>query len=452
MKEKELHSRLKDSKLQFVNLTKTCYFIQLNTLKSLFFIFVFIGLYSTSLCGQEKVFSKKDSIYWHLYQNNFFKAQKLFMGEKQTLDKASTLYVELILENAFNRNEQSQKLIDKAVQILATFPDTVQHKIYEIKADNEVKLFDYKSALTTNKLILDQYHKLLNKTKKDEIENNIILWEALANTPKQIVNINEEFSCQMIRDKAGLQNLPISVIGDTINFIFDTGANLSTVTQSTAKKMNMSIFPVRIKVGTITGIEVEASLGVCPLFRLGNIEIENAVFIIFEDQYLSFPSIDYQINGILGYPVIAALEEIQIGKNDYFVAGKSNTVVYEINLAMKGLTPLIYLDNMHFTFDTGASDTMFYKKFYEKNKAFIDQNYLPTELSFGGAGGNKSFPGFLINHSFDISGTKVTLTDVQLLKDKVKPDETVYGNIGQDLMLNFNRTIMNFKDMYIKFE
>ncbi len=419
-------------------------------MKYFYYVFFLIAIQTISVFGQQS--SKKDSIYYYLEEDNFFKAQELFASEKKSLDQASELYIGLTLDNAFNRNQQSQKLVQQAIKRLSDYTDSIQHKIYEIKADNEVKLYDYKAALHTNEFILKKFTHLLTTSEKEDTQNSIALWGALVEVPKQTVIIHEEFTCQMIIDKVGLKNLPISVEKETVQFIFDTGANLSTVTESTAKKMNIKIFPVQIKVGSITGEKVEANIGVCPVFRLGNIEVKNAIFIIFKDEHLSFAQIDYHINGILGYPVIAALKEVHITTDGHFMAGIANKTPYKPNLAMKGLTPLIYIDNMHFTFDTGAAGTLFYKKYYDKYESGIEQKYTPTQIQLGGAGGSKMFEAYLVEHTFHLYDKTIVLKDVQLLKEIIKPDEKVYGNIGQDLIGSFNKMILNFKDMYIKFE
>lgn len=419
-------------------------------MKRLYYVLLLTALQTVTVFGQQS--SLKDSIHYYLEEDNFFKAQELFATERKSLDKASDIYIGLTLENAFNRNQESQKLVNQAIKKIKDYPDSIQLKIYEIKADNEVKLFDYKASLQTNQLILEKFAHLLTDEEKNNSKNNITLWGALRDVPKQTVTIREPFACQMIVDKVGLKNLPITVKQDTINFIFDTGANLSTVNESTAKRMNIKVFPDQIKIGSITGEKVEANIGVCPVFYLGNIEVRDAIFIIFKDEHLAFPQIDYHINGILGYPVIAALEEIQITTDGHFMAGKVNKTPYEPNLAMKELTPLIFIDNMHFTFDTGAAGTLFYKKYYDKYKSIIDLKYTPTEIRIGGAGGTKTFEGFSIEHTFQLYDKTITLKNIELFKELISTDEKVYGNIGQDLIGSFDKMTLNFKDMYIRFE
>jgi hypothetical protein len=42
------------------------------------------------------------------------------------------------------------------------------------------------------------------------------------------------------------------------------------------------------------------------------------------------------------------------------------------------------------------------------------------------------------------------LKKINLLKSKIK-NETVYGNIGQDIIRQFSKMTLNFKDMFIHF-
>ncbi|RTZ46153.1 hypothetical protein EJ377_17055 [Chryseobacterium arthrosphaerae] len=48
---------------------------------------------------------------------------------------------------------------------------------------------------------------------------------------------------------------------------------------------------------------------------------------MFADQALSFPQISYQINGILGFPVIEALKEVQLTQDDYFIVPEKETKI-----------------------------------------------------------------------------------------------------------------------------
>lgn len=45
---------------------------------------------------------------------------------------------------------------------------------------------------------------------------------------------------------------------------------------------------------------------------------------------------------------------------------------------MNGLTPLIYIDGKHYSFDTGADNMQLYHSYYLENQSEIDENYSPA--------------------------------------------------------------------------
>lgn len=297
-----------------------------------------------------------------------------------------------------------------------------------------------------------KYNDLLTEEERTDLKNNLKIWTALEKQPGQKVVRNGNTRVKMKKDIANLKNLTIKTGKDSMNFIFDTGANISTVSASMAKRLKMRIIPADIDVDAITGIAVKADLAVCEKLTFGNITVENAVFLVFADQALSFPQISYQINGILGFPVIESLKEVQLTQDDYFIVPEKETKISgPSNMAIDGLTPLIFVDGKHFTFDTGADHTILYAPFYQENKKNIDAQYKPSKISMGGAGGKAEYDGFKVNHTFHILGKEIPLKGISLLKSKINK-ENVYGNMGQDVIRQFNTMTLNFDQMFIKFD
>src|SRR5207237_3830724 len=112
--------------------------------------------------------------------------------------------------------------------------------------------------------------------------------------------------------KARLLNVPVEINAQKMDFVFDTGANISTVSASTAQKLGLRIIEADIAVGSSTDIKVKSKLGVAPEIKVGQVTLKNVVFLVLEDKALTFPQINYQINGIVGFPVIEAFREITL--------------------------------------------------------------------------------------------------------------------------------------------
>jgi hypothetical protein len=207
------------------------------------------------------------------------------------------------------------------------------------------------------------------------------------------------------------------------------------------------------EIGAITGISVNAKIAVCPELRLKDVHIRNAVFLVFPDSAMAFPQIDFQIHGILGFPVIEALKEIQLTKAGRFIIPKKRSVISTPNLALDFLTPIIYINGENFTFDSGAQQTILYQSYYEKHKDSIQQHYKETTINVGGAGGAISKKGYIIPLHLNIVGKAVAIDSVRLLKENMEEGKThLSGNIGQDLIKKFDKMTINFETMFVKFD
>ncbi|MGL4632376.1 MAG: pepsin/retropepsin-like aspartic protease family protein [Leadbetterella sp.] len=377
--------------------------------------------------------------------------KKKFEEYKSQISSQDVLFIQAHLDNAFNKLESSNQSIKKLLK--APISDSVRAELYALKKDNAIKLYNYKDARSAIDSLLGRLRYVLTEDKTKDLENDFKIWSTLENIPKQRIKIQGETHLNMIRDKVGLNTLKISKGKDTLDFIFDTGANLSCVTESSAKLMQMKVFDPEIEVGSITGKKVKTKIGVCEYLKIGNIEVWNAIFLVFRDSDLAFPQISYQMNGILGFPVIEAMKEIQISKDGSLVIPKIQTQINQpSNMAIMELIPLICIDEKHFTFDTGADHTILYRPYYLTNKNYIDTTFKRTKIKFGGAGGAKDFEGFKVDHTFTILDKKASLQDVSLVSETIDDDKYVYGNIGQDVIKQFSKMTINFSSMFIKFD
>ncbi|NLA49667.1 MAG: hypothetical protein GX876_09425 [Bacteroidales bacterium] len=393
------------------------------------------------------------SIYELIIQKNFFKAKDLYDLERKDLSETHRELIEIFLNNAFNKPEESNNQIIQLSKSDAGLPDSILLELCKIREDNSIKLFNYREAKNALADILTYHADMLSERERKEIENSLRIWKALENEAKQETIKKGDVYLKIENDKIGLNNLRVSNGTDSLYFIFDTGANLSMVSRSTADKFSMKIIPTDIEIGTITGEKISGEIAVCPVLILGKIEILNAVFLVIDDSSLTFPQIDYQINGILGFPVIESLREIQITRNGYFIVPEEETrIAFPPNMAMDGLTPLININQRHFVFDTGADNTILYHAYYIENQKEIDKYYKPEKVSFSGAAGNKEFDGYSITLDITILDKKITLKDIKVLTEAIKDSKTIYGNIGQDLIKQFNKMTMNFERMFIKFD
>ncbi len=419
--------------------------------KKIFLLFAILFISATTFAQGEKALF--DSINRVIESDNYFEGRELFEARKDDLSEGERCYISAVLDNAFNRTGKSEEMIESLFRENISLHDSLKYNLISIKKDNLVKLFRYKEAAETIEIILKDYPDFITDEEKKDYENELILWGGLAEVEPQRTVIKGKTSLKLERDSGGFDNIPVTANGNSLGFIFDTGANISTVSEATAKKLGIRILQKRVRVGTSTGKEIISRLGVCEKISFGAIDLYNTVFLVVSDDILSFPQANYVIHGILGFPVMNSLKEIRISRDGNFVVPKEESKGEESSeLAMHNLTPLINIEGRHYTFDTGADKTTLYNPFYLLNRERIDKDYKEEKFKFAGAGGYMEFTGFIIDHDFRIAGKIVSMKGIQLLKNKIDDGEKVYGNIGQDFIRQFETMIINFDKMFVRFE
>lgn len=137
----------------------------------------------------------------------------------------------------------------------------------------------------------------------DEIqaaENIRRLLRALTGVPPQEVHDTGPTSLPL-RDG----RIPVTVGDSAREYVFDTGANLSTIMRSEAEGLGLDIRPAGLRVGTSTDAVITADVGIANRLTIGSIDVRNAIFLVLADSLLTFPD-NSRITGIIGFPVIAA--------------------------------------------------------------------------------------------------------------------------------------------------
>lgn len=386
-------------------------------------------------------------------QKNFFKGKEFFYRDSTLLTEYHSLMVKAGLYNAFNKPAQSNTAINRLFEFYDNqLTDSIKLNLLRVKSSNHARLFEYDGAADALSELLHDYPLLMNANEITDYQNSLETWQALTGKPVQAIIKQGTVRLKMQKDKVGLKNVEIKLDTFSIPFVLDTGANFSTVNESTAVKMGLVIVDSAIDVGAITGKVVEAKLGICPEFSIGSIVVKNAVFLVFPDESLYFPQVGYQLNGIIGFPVIEALGEIQLTNDDELIVPEKPTVYESENMALDFLTPMIQLGSEHYTFDTGAANTMLYNKYYKAHPE-VYKGLKLQEFNSGSVGGVVKRSGYLVTFSPVINNKKVNVDNVDLYTEDINPEsEMLYGNIGQDLIRNFKKITINFRQMFIKFD
>jgi hypothetical protein len=370
------------------------------------------------------------------------------------------LYFEAFVNNAFNRNWQSIKNINA---ITGGFPsvtnDSLRANLLLVQGDNYFKTFQYAKAADVDKELIDHYKPVLDSSSYADIKNSFLIRNALRNTDSQHVTRSGDANIHWKKDMIGLIEIPLRKKDSVFDCVFDTRANISSITMTYAKKMGLKMLDVSYIEGSgITGRTFKCSLGVADSIWIGSILIRNVVFQVMPDEILYFPSINFGLNIIIGFPVINQLKEVHIFQNGLFAIPLHITKSALENLALDRLDPIISCetddDTLCFHFDTGATSSDLYNTFFRKYKARVIREGIAQKVDMGGAGGTVRTDIYVLKNFNIRAGSKsVTLKEVSVRVDPIPGiDEKFYGNLGQDIFSQFNEMIMNFDEMYVDFK
>jgi hypothetical protein len=324
----------------------------------------------------------------------------------------------------------------------------------ELLADTYAKQGRYGQAADTYRRLLTRTD--LTKTQRTNAQNVADLWGAFRSVPPQQVTLKEDL---VIKRSAGTPRglyFPVEANGKNHEILVDTGANISTVILSFAKELNMRIIPAKIMIGSITGKQVPAQLGVMPVMKIGSATVQNAIFLVMEDKEFTFG--DFVLKGVIGFPIIEALGELTFFRDGSVTVHAKPSATGEQNLFLEGLTPHVYGhykgQRLVFGFDTGASNTDIYYPFLKRFEGDVRARSEVRRTRVGGAGGSKE-P--LVHHMKDfalrVGGQPATIPTVRVHPEINREEERyVNGNLGQDLIRQFNSMTINWRTMSLRFD
>ena len=244
-------------------------------------------------------------------------------------------------------------------------------------------------------------------------------------------------SVEFDRDMAGLPRVPLTINGQAREYVFDTGANFSVVTESQAVELGLRMLGQSAGIGSVTQDTTAAHLALAETLTIGNLTFENVVFLVLPDSSLSFAGGVYRIPGILGFPVISQMERISVSEDTLSWAPTQGPVI-ERDLFVDGLTPRVYGHigegpAVQFALDTGANRTGLRPIVLREQPSLAEGSRERTER-VGGAGGVVEVEATQIPRvvlRFDDQAVELENVSVA---DESSGGEDIHGRLGQDVL------------------
>lgn len=284
------------------------------------------------------------------------------------------------------------------------------------------------------------------------------LWRTLASEPAQALRTRGAVRLVARRDAVGLMRvrMQLGASGSEVDAIFDTGADLTTLTRSVADRVGVR-YPSgdSLQLDGVAG-RTWARVAVIPTVTLGAATLTNVPALVLPDVALAVPALHYAMEAIVGLPVIRAFGRVTLQRGDTVTLGvpqprSSLRLTWTGNLMIDALKPLLLAtaDGVPgiYTFDTGATESQLYPPFGRAHPALVAKA-ARVRQGIAGAGGSTQVESSNVGSvTIEIVRRTVTLTGVSLLDamPRIAPGSAISGNLGQDVLRGLGTVTIDFE-------
>jgi predicted aspartyl protease len=254
--------------------------------------------------------------------------------------------------------------------------------------------------------------------------------------------------------------LPISINGVQAKYWFDTGADVSVLSESEAKHFGMKVLAVPIKVGGVTGAQADSRVAVADELSIGSIRLRHVAFLVFPDDQPPFSHSPPGSRGLIGIPVLLALQRFTWGQDGKFeIEPKSSSQsLAHSDLCFDGHKPVAQIQfgnrSLALTLDTGATNTDLHPPFAATFPNLIRSAPKTNSYQTEGMGGAKAMDAATLpSLHFSIGGFPVVLAPAAVLLTYTTETSKFFdGNLGVDLLQQAHKVAFDFEAMTLSLQ
>lgn len=245
----------------------------------------------------------------------------------------------------------------------------------------------------------------------------------------------------------------LSIDGSPASFFFDTGAWISSISESEAKRLRLTIRNSAGTLGQMAGAQVAFRTAVAQDVILGNTHFRNVSFAVFPDNQEPWSDLPLGRRGVIGVPLIVGLQTLRWEKAGSIELGQPSQPfnIHKANLTFDNdhivASATINGQKVNGTVDTGAVQTYLYKPFADRFATLLKQHGKKGSTEVHGVGHAGRFDSIILPRvEIHLGGFDTVLSPAHVLLRSIEV-QGVVGNFGLDLFRQASALKLDFGAM-----
>ncbi len=384
-----------------------------------------------------------------------FAADHDWLGLEKTVKNSTdpdTAFYRGLLFNRLGQYEESVRLLEPLLAGLAAGADRTREKQARIAlANNDFRMFRYKQAAEQYGALKQCCAADLSESEKDAIELPAKILPLLQNAPPQTLELSESFTVPLARNAIDLRDVDVFVDGYPSRWIFDPAASFTVLSRSQAKRIGLKLAGGdTLTVRSITGTPIHVQAAVIPQLKFGAAFFRNVPAVIFDDEDLYSKARQYQVEGILAQPLLAALGAVTASDDDHLTILRQPPLSGGAPLFSDGKRLLVGAGpagaQRLYAVDPGTTRSMLTSRYFDEHPVdFSGQTAKPMRLS--GIGPEVSAYS-AETFALDFGDTAATFHEIPVeTKPGAGERKSLYGILGGDALDQLASYTFDFRSM-----
>jgi hypothetical protein len=374
-----------------------------------------------------------------------------------------------ILANRSNQLPESIKLLDPLMDAITKSGNVAQEKeLRTALAEDYLRLGEWKKAAEAYQALESNLKNKLTQDEQDDIEMPLKLLPLAVGDPAQTIDPCDLFEVQVNNDPLGLVDVPVFVDARARQWMLDPTLPFNLISRSTAREVGLKLSSASATINTLTGRPIAMYAAVIPRITIGGrLTVRNMTVFVFDDKDYHFAKTGYQVEGVLGYPALAAMGSLTVTSDNTIMVRPAKQISPPATDDLLTTGARFYLDGDQvivglgkmdgggsnsdeermYEVDAGGQQTYLTSRYFDEHAA--DFNNQKMEM-FSFPGMQSAEPAYVAQDvPLLVGATKMMLHFIHVLRAPLGSTglDDVYGVLGADALGQLKSYTFDYRTM-----